>query len=349
MRNQFPSHCTRTTRALLLTLGATALAAGCHRSDDARIRNAGASGAAPSAQSGTPGIGGSATSNPAGASSTGGSGPASGAPGAGAPAAGTSGTTNANAGSSLGGAPPSSGGGVGNAGAHSGVSGAGGSVSLPPHTGSWRVTMLGDSITGATCGPQLLSKALIDHGKTNFTFVGSTLNNQSCNGAVTVQSEGHGGYLVTDLVGSGQHASELPMWCNTNRSELVLMQFGTNDVWNDRSPSVILDAFSTVLTDLRAANPNVIVLVAQITPLNPTGCAACESRVVALNSQIPAWASSKSTAASPVSVVDLHSAFTAASYTSNSTYTGDGVHPNVAGAQLIADKWYAALSALGVP
>jgi len=225
----------------------------------------------------------------------------------------------------------------------------GGASRLPPHAGSWRITPLGDSITGSTCGPQLLSKALIDHKKTNFTFVGSNLNNQSCNGAGAVQSEGHGGYLVTDLFGSGQHASELPKWSSSNKSDLVLMQFGTNDVWNARSPSAILDAYSTVLTKLRAANPNVIVLVAQITPLNPEHCSACESRVVALNSRIPAWAASKSTAASPVSVVDLHSAFSAASYTANSTYTADGVHPNVAGAQLIADKWYAALAALGVP
>jgi lysophospholipase L1-like esterase len=129
----------------------------------------------------------------------------------------------------------------------------------------------------------------------------------------------------------------------------VLMQFGTNDVWNDRSPSAILAAYSTVLSDLRSANAKVILLVAQITPLNPSGCPACESRVVALNSQIPAWASSNSTAASPIYVVDLHSAFNAASYTSNSTYTADGVHPNVAGAQLIANKWYDALIALGAP
>ncbi len=249
-------------------------------------------------------------------------------------------------GSSSGGTGAGSGGVAGNAGAPSDADGSG---SLPPHAGSWRITPLGDSITGTTCGPQLLSKALIEHGKTNFVFVGSNLNNQSCNGAGTVQTEGHGGYLVTDLVGSGIHASELPEWCDSNKSDIVLMQFGTNDVWNDRSPSAILAAYSTVLSDLRAANAQVVVLVAQITPLNPKDCSACESRVVAFNSQIPGWATSKSTAASPVLVVDLHSVFTAASFAPSSTYTADGVHPNLAGAQLIADKWYAALNALGAP
>jgi hypothetical protein len=56
----------------------------------------------------------------------------------------------------------------------------------------------------------------------------------------------------------------------------------------------------------------VILLVAQITPLNPgppqnTACTECESPVATLNSQIPAWASTDSAAASPVIVVDIHS------------------------------------------
>jgi len=44
--------------------------------------------------------------------------------------------------------------------------------------------------------------------------------------------------LVTDLVGSGTHAAELPQWCDSNQADLVLMQFGTNDVLERiRSPS----------------------------------------------------------------------------------------------------------------
>jgi lysophospholipase L1-like esterase len=349
MRNQFPIDSAGRFSVLVLSLGVALGDAGC-KTSDVVVSAGGRAGlaGAPAVASGAPGFAGGATSAVAGESSAGRGGAFT---TAGAPSIGASGASNGNAGSSPGGTGGGSGAVAvaGNAGARSGADGSAGSVSLPRHPGSWRITPLGDSITGSSCGPQLLSKALIDHGKTNFTFVGSNLNNQSCNGAGTVQTEGHGGYLVTDLVGSGMHASELPKWCESNKSDIVLLQFGTNDVWNDRPPNTILAAYSTVLSSLRAANANVIVLVAQITPLNPPGCSACESRVVALNSQIPGWASQSSTPASPVLVVDLHSAFTAASYTSNSTYTADGVHPNVAGAQLLADKWYAALSALGVP
>jgi lysophospholipase L1-like esterase len=239
------------------------------------------------------------------------------------------------------------GGGAGNAGGGTAGTSAGGSASV--HTGAWRITPLGDSITGTTCGPQLLSRELKAKGYSSFGFFGSNLNNQSCDGAVSVQTEGHGGYLVTDLVGNGQHASELPSWAASDKAEVLLMHFGTNDVWNNVSPTSILSAFSAVLTSFRAVNPKLVIFVAQIIPMNPSGCSACESRVEALNAQIPAWAGSAATTASPVYVVDQHSVFTASTYTPMSTYTADGVHPNAAGAQLMADQWYAALRLHGIP
>jgi len=208
---------------------------------------------------------------------------------------------------------------------------------------------LGDSITGEMCPPQLLSQQLIQSGHTHFVFVGSNLNNQSCYGAPNVQTEGHGGYLVTDLVGNGPHAAELPRWCASDKADVVLMQFGTNDAWNNRSTQSILAAYSVVLADLRAVNPKVIMFVAQITPLNPSGCGSCEANVVALNAQIPQWASSESTTASPVYVVDVFSAFDPTTYLPKSTDSSDGVHPTPAGSKLAADKWYDALLAQGLP
>jgi lysophospholipase L1-like esterase len=217
------------------------------------------------------------------------------------------------------------------------------------HTGVWRIMPLGDSITGTMCPPQLLSQQLIQNGHTDFVFVGSNLNNQSCYGAPNVQTEGHGGYLVTDLVGDGIHASQLPEWCAADKADIVLMQFGTNDVWNSKSAASILAAYSVVLKDLRAVNPKVIMFVAQITPLNPAGCTSCEAGVVALNAQIPGWASGQSTTTSPVYVVDVFSAFDPAAYLPSSTYTVDGVHPDPAGSKLDADKWYDAVTAQSLP
>jgi hypothetical protein len=59
------------------------------------------------------------------------------------------------------------------------------------------------------------------------------------------------------------------------------------------------------------------VIVAQITPMNPSGCLDCNSGVIALNNAIPAWTAGLSTAQNPVSVVDLFSGLSTGSDTSD--------------------------------
>ena len=233
-----------------------------------------------------------------------------------------------------------------------GASGAGGST----HTSKWQIMPLGDSITGTTCYPKLLAKELIDKGHTNFTFMGTVLNNQGCGtGIDNVQTEGHGGYLVTYLISDANKSqgkgslSELTTWA-AEKPDVVLMEYGTNDVWSSIAPANITSAFSFVVDQFRGQNPNIIFFVAQITPMNPSGCTDCETRVEAFNAQVPAWATGKSTAASPIYVVNVWSALQPASvFTPNSTNTSDGVHPNPAGSQLMADKWYTDLVAHGIP
>jgi cellulase/cellobiase CelA1 len=61
--------------------------------------------------------------------------------------------------------------------------------------------------------------------------------------------------------------------------------------------------------------------------------------VIALDAAIPAWASSKTTAQSPIIAVDQWTGFV------DSTDTVDGVHPNDAGNQKMAARWYPPLTA----
>jgi hypothetical protein len=63
------------------------------------------------------------------------------------------------------------------------------------------------------------------------------------------------------------------------------------------------------------------ILVAQIIPMNPSNCPDCASRVVNFNAAIPGWAAGKTTAQSPIVVVDQWTGFNTA------TDTFDGVHP----------------------
>ena len=146
--------------------------------------------------------------------------------------------------------------------------------------------------------------------------------------------------------GCGSYA-ELLTWA-AEKPDIVLMHYGTNDVWDGVATATILSAYTTVLAEFRKQNPNVIFFVAQIIPMNPsTSC--CETGVEGLNAAIPAWATGQNTAASPVYVVNVWSAINATTYLPNSTFTADGVHPNPAPSQTMADKWYAALIAQGLP
>jgi lysophospholipase L1-like esterase len=224
-----------------------------------------------------------------------------------------------------------------------GASGTAGSAGSGSSTrpSSWRIAFLGDSITETSCTSQLVFDALEKEGHTNIDLVGTKQNQQGCGiDEPDRDCEGHSGYLVTELVGSGPKASELPMWCAADRADLVLMHFGTNDAWNSGiSIMDIIRAYSGVVAALRAVQPHVIVLVAQIIPLSPDNCTDCEARVRALNEEIPAWAASESSPDSPIYVVDQWTGF------DSSSDAYDRVHPNMQGSQKMASVWLDALRA----
>jgi lysophospholipase L1-like esterase len=200
-----------------------------------------------------------------------------------------------------------------------------------------RVMPLGDSITGSPgCWRALLWNRLQNTGFTDVDFVG-TLPPQGCGVAHDGDNEGHGGFLATNIA----NQNLLPGWLAATRPDVVLMHLGTNDVWNNLSPQQILGAYTTLVNQMRASNPAMRILVAQIIPMNPANCADCGNRVVAFNAAIPAWAGGLSTAQSPITVVDQWTGF------STSADTADGVHPNgTTGIQKMSDRWYPALAAV---
>jgi lysophospholipase L1-like esterase len=205
----------------------------------------------------------------------------------------------------------------------------------PASAAATRIMPLGDSITGSPgCWRSLLWNRLQSTGYTNIDFVG-TLPPQGCAVAHDGDNEGHGGFLATNIANQNQ----LPGWLSATRPDIVIMHLGTNDVWSNIAPATILTAFGKLVDQMRASNPAMKVLVAKIIPMNPSNCAACGQRVIDFNNAIPAWASSKSTAQSPVTVVDQFTGFS----TSADTY--DGVHPNATGDQKMSDKWYPPLAA----
>ncbi|RCV51965.1 SGNH/GDSL hydrolase family protein [Marinitenerispora sediminis] len=200
-----------------------------------------------------------------------------------------------------------------------------------------RVMPLGDSITGSPgCWRALLWDALQRSGRTEVDFVG-TLPPQGCGIPHDGDNEGHGGARVTDVAAQGH----LVGWLSASDPDVVLMHFGTNDVWSQIPTATILDAYSTLVAQMRAHDPGIRVLVAQIIPMDPArSCAACGRGVADLNAAIPAWAAAQSTERSPVVVVDQWTGFDTA------VHTYDGVHPNSEGDRRIADRWLPPLTSV---
>ena len=198
-----------------------------------------------------------------------------------------------------------------------------------------KVMPLGDSITGSPgCWRALLWNQLQNAGYTNIDFVG-TLPAQGCGVTHDGDNEGHGGILATNMA----NAQQLVPWLAQTNPDIVIMHLGTNDVWSNRSTTSILAAFTTLVNEMRANNPAMKILVAQIIPMDSArSCSTCAQNVIALNSALPAWAAGITTSASPVTIVDQWTGFSAI----DNTY--DGVHPNESGLPLIADNWFYALA-----
>ncbi len=195
---------------------------------------------------------------------------------------------------------------------------------------------LGDSITGSPgCWRAVLWNRLQSAGYTDIDFVG-TLSHQGCAQAHDGDNEGHGGELVTNVADQNL----LPGRLAATDPDIVVMHFGTNDVWSSIAPDRILAAYTKLVEQMRAGNPDMKILVAQLIPMNASGCTACAQRAVDFNARIPDWARATSTSRSPVTVVDQWTGF------STDTDTYDGVHPTASGDDKIAARWYPALTEL---
>ncbi len=292
-----------------------------------------------------------------GSGGTAGTGGVTGSGGAGGGASGGGGSTAMGGRSGTGGVMGSGGtvgqgGSAGNAGT-GGAAGVGGAA----HAGVWNVMMLGDSVTESTCYPQLTYQQLKAGNHSNFQLVGMETTNQSCGAGApsSVMDEGHAGYGVTYLPQNSARSActkssgcgsypELQSWA-AEKPDIVLMHYGTNDVWDGIGTPTILSAYLAVIAEFRKQNPNVIFFVSKIIKLSPSGCTSCLSNVAALAAALtPSWASTNSTATSPIRIIDHYdSTFDP----TNSADTSDGVHPTPAGAAIMATVTVNAIAASG--
>lgn len=224
------------------------------------------------------------------------------------------------------------------------------SLSLPltthANTQPIKILPLGDSITGAskykTSYRYPLWQQLIDAGY-NIEFIGSQLK-EGNHGRVwkpyknipfPESNESHSGWRADQILnGLNQQVQGLKTWIHSYTPDIALIHLGTNDMYQSQTPESTRDEIEQIIKILRAKNPQVKVLVAQIIPLPMPK----NQNVPRLNQLLAQLAQTLNQPQSPVMSVDMYTG-----YSLNTDMQKDRIHPNANGEVKMAQRWFTAL------
>ncbi len=200
-------------------------------------------------------------------------------------------------------------------------------IATPPTVGPpLRIMAVGDSITA---GPYYRAplQALLMLDGCRFDFVGSQVDGQPDQaGLVDPQHEGYGGRTADWLAARAQ------AWATADDPDVILVYAGVNDFYQPNAaggydgPAEVGADLANLVAALQAGAPQAHIYLAGIMP-----AVAIEQQVFDYNVFAAALGSDK------VTYVDLNSGF------AEGNDTVDGVHPNPAAAQRLAQGWYDAL------
>ena len=194
---------------------------------------------------------------------------------------------------------------------------------------SVRIMPLGDSITqgyGLPSYRHKLSELLLDQ-QCRFNFVGSENGPDPAPGDTSAfdrDHEGHSGWRTDQIENS------LPVWIADNQADWVLIHLGTNDILQGESVYEAAQNLADMIDILRARNPGIGILLAQIIPIR----AKNETVVIELNQEIAGLVDSKSQpGVSPLLLVDHYTGY------DSPTMNRDMIHPNLVGERFMAKRW----------
>lgn len=153
--------------------------------------------------------------------------------------------------------------------------------------------------------------------------------------------EGHWGWRTDEIAGIALAVA------SAAQPDIALVHLGTNDI-GQQGVAGVANAnthLRSIVAQLRAAVPDVTILLARVIPIGPgTSYAANAAQVAPLNAVIDAIATDLDTPAARVLVVDQNAGFDVGTMMQT-----DGLHPNLAGEARIADVWRAKLATLLLP
>ncbi|MET0391684.1 MAG: GDSL-type esterase/lipase family protein [Chitinophagaceae bacterium] len=214
---------------------------------------------------------------------------------------------------------------------------------------------IGNSITNGTGAYNSYRRhlwQLLHAGNYNFDLIGSW-SQHHMGGPVPdpdfdMDHEGHSGWKASDVLQPpdwDRHRGNLSDWLQQYRPDIVLLELGTNEVFQCMPAPEAINNLDTIIQMLRVNNPSVKILLAQIPPLGREWAPkklcgndiAYEQAVTDFNRAIAVFAKRTGTAASPVILVDQFTGVDPAA----DMY--DDIHPNEAGEKKMAKRWFAAL------
>jgi lysophospholipase L1-like esterase len=202
---------------------------------------------------------------------------------------------------------------------------------------------LGDSITQADSqhpGYRYALWKLLKQGGYDIDFVGSMKRN--FRGENPVQSfdtdhEGHWGWSADQVLNGFPGTGKLDDFLKQNTPDIVLLHLGSNDIFRGEPIQEIEADLTKIINTLVSFNKDVIILIAQILPVADV---RTNQRIRTFNDAISRLPRKVSISEKQLVVVNQFEGF------NPGTDTYDGAHPNSAGEDKMARKWYEALQSV---
>jgi acyl-CoA thioesterase-1 len=212
---------------------------------------------------------------------------------------------------------------------------------------------IGNSITNGTSVYNSYRRSLwqlLHAANYNFDFIGSWdkhhMSGEVPNPDFDMDHDGHSGWKASDVLQPpdwDMQRGNLREWLKNYTPNIVLIELGTNEVFQCVPVKEAIANIDTIIQLLRKKNPVVKILLAQIPPLgNQWGpkklCGtdtAYDQAIKIFNEGVVGFARKKNTKQSPVILVDQ---FTGVD---PSVDMYDDIHPNDKGEKIMAERWFA--------
>ncbi len=218
------------------------------------------------------------------------------------------------------------------------------------------ILALGNSITNGTNKFNSYRRdlwQLLHKSNYNFDFIGSW-NKHHMGGDVPnpdfdMDHDGHSGWTTHDILRPpdwDKQRGNINDWLKFYTPDIVLVEFGTNDVFQCVPVKDAMKNISQIIDILRSKNSHVKIFLSQIPPLGAQwadkklcGTDTSYSKSIEIfNSQVIKMAAEKNTNASIVVIVDLYTGV----HPGTDMY--DDIHPNDIGEKDMAERWFRAIN-----